>query len=399
MITCCWCIQSGDEVLRTNDQYLSLTDQLNLGVRAVELDTHWVEVSACNFAFAPVEHLLAYMPSLPRASMLRMSHGLWRVTPGGIVSEISACVLARAQGKLRIAHCGGFHAAPFNVLVRAVNLVATLLGHPIHWDTETVGCDPSLSSLPVLDQRGFADALAELAAWLGAPGNEQEFLVLFLDDQADIKSWVRNLYMSIMSLRLLNILEHHLLCRRRVTGQAGGLHARRATASRPSCLARLPSLANPGAEHAWTARACQGYLPILLTEIRATFPPGAVYTPPEHAAYAGSGSNSSLRWPSMNQLVAAGKRLIVASGEDYGPDMDPLLFRRSDICGWQARLRYAGQCLLQSPHRRYGSELTVTSPCTLPHGKTSSQDMQGGRRGAIPVCNVKTRLWCPGHPL
>jgi hypothetical protein len=37
-------MQAGDEVLRTNDQVLSLTDQLNLGVRAVELDTHWVEV-------------------------------------------------------------------------------------------------------------------------------------------------------------------------------------------------------------------------------------------------------------------------------------------------------------------------------------------------------------------
>ena len=46
------------------------------------------------------------------------------------------------QGELRIAHCGGFHAAPFNVLVKAVNLVATLLGHPVHWDTETVSCTP-----------------------------------------------------------------------------------------------------------------------------------------------------------------------------------------------------------------------------------------------------------------
>ncbi len=32
-------------LLRTNNQYLSLTDQLNLGVRSVELDTHWVGVS------------------------------------------------------------------------------------------------------------------------------------------------------------------------------------------------------------------------------------------------------------------------------------------------------------------------------------------------------------------
>ncbi len=38
-------MQSSSSALRTNDQYFSLTDQLNLGVRAVELDTHWVEVS------------------------------------------------------------------------------------------------------------------------------------------------------------------------------------------------------------------------------------------------------------------------------------------------------------------------------------------------------------------
>ena len=38
------CAQSSSSTLRTNDQFLSLTDQLNLGVRAVELDTHWVEV-------------------------------------------------------------------------------------------------------------------------------------------------------------------------------------------------------------------------------------------------------------------------------------------------------------------------------------------------------------------
>ena len=38
------CMQSSSSKLRTNDQFLTLTDQLNLGVRAVELDTHWVEV-------------------------------------------------------------------------------------------------------------------------------------------------------------------------------------------------------------------------------------------------------------------------------------------------------------------------------------------------------------------
>jgi len=38
--------QSSADRLQTNDQVLSLTDQLNLGVRLVELDTHWVKVGA-----------------------------------------------------------------------------------------------------------------------------------------------------------------------------------------------------------------------------------------------------------------------------------------------------------------------------------------------------------------
>ena len=36
--------QAGDAPLRTNDHWLSLTDQMNLGVRTMELDTHWVQV-------------------------------------------------------------------------------------------------------------------------------------------------------------------------------------------------------------------------------------------------------------------------------------------------------------------------------------------------------------------
>lgn len=31
-----------DAPLHTNNQLLSLTDQLNLGVRSLEIDTHWV---------------------------------------------------------------------------------------------------------------------------------------------------------------------------------------------------------------------------------------------------------------------------------------------------------------------------------------------------------------------
>ncbi len=36
-------LQSAVDRLQTNDQVLSLTDQLNLGVRMIEMDTHWVQ--------------------------------------------------------------------------------------------------------------------------------------------------------------------------------------------------------------------------------------------------------------------------------------------------------------------------------------------------------------------
>ena len=68
-----------------------------------------------------------------------------------------------------------------------------------------VGCDPSLSSIPVLAQRSFADALAELAAWLARPTNQDDFLLVFLDDQPDIKDWVSS---RMRGLSILLILSH-----------------------------------------------------------------------------------------------------------------------------------------------------------------------------------------------
>jgi hypothetical protein len=97
----------------------------------------------------------------------------------------------------------------------------------IYRDTETIGCDPSLSSIPVGEQRSLdsafqvgaqttvgtqttaaesniavdcADAAGvcvdsgaswllefatqEIADWMAAPGNEDEFVTLFFDDQS-----------------------------------------------------------------------------------------------------------------------------------------------------------------------------------------------------------------------
>lgn len=144
-----WAVKDfSDAPLQTNDQLLSMTDQLNLGVRSLELDTHWV---------------------------------------GGI---------------LRIAHCGGLHVPQLNKIVEALNFVAKLLHRRIRWDTETLGCVPSLSSIPAMEQRLLTDAFQEIKAWMDRPENEKEFLMLYFDDQANLQTWgvVGHLLEDILSV-------------------------------------------------------------------------------------------------------------------------------------------------------------------------------------------------------
>lgn len=43
-----------------------------------------------------------------------------------------------------------------------LNFVAKLLHRHIHWDTETLGCSPSLSSIPTSEQRLLEEALQEV---------------------------------------------------------------------------------------------------------------------------------------------------------------------------------------------------------------------------------------------
>lgn len=121
---------------RTNNQWLSLTDQLRLGVRSLELDTHWF------------------------------------------------------QDDLKIAHCGGVNIDKVNNLVDEINELLIKDGRaPIDWDTETLGCDPSFSNLPARDQRTFASALQEIVAWMQQDQNLLEFVVLMLDCQDDLLTW------------------------------------------------------------------------------------------------------------------------------------------------------------------------------------------------------------------
>ena len=59
-----------------------------------------------------------------------------------------------SQDELRIAHCGGFHSRELDRIVSLINAVAKMLGRPeMTWDSASVGCSPSLSSIPVKEQR------------------------------------------------------------------------------------------------------------------------------------------------------------------------------------------------------------------------------------------------------
>ena len=119
--------------------------------------------------------------------MCRMAYALPTVTEPPVTCNDSP---DHVQGDLRIAHCGGFHSG-LDRLVTAFNVLAKLLHHPIRWDSETIGCEPSLSSIPAAEQRTLLTALQEVAHWLALPQNKDEFLIVFFDDQMDLAAWVR----------------------------------------------------------------------------------------------------------------------------------------------------------------------------------------------------------------
>jgi hypothetical protein len=142
--------------VHTNDQLFSITDQLQMGVRFIELDVHWF------------------------------------------------------NNDLHIAHCGGFHSKLLDEMIQGLNYIAKLLGTDIEWDTETIGCKPSLSSIPASEQRKLTDALKEIATWLHRPGtvlstsidqkrcyemfsieNRGEFLMVFFDDESNLFKWMK----------------------------------------------------------------------------------------------------------------------------------------------------------------------------------------------------------------
>ncbi|DBA04915.1 TPA: hypothetical protein N0F65_006917 [Lagenidium giganteum] len=190
--------------VHTNDQLFSLTDQMRMGVRFIELDVHWFD------------------------------------------------------DDLRIAHCGGFHSSLLDDFVAALNKIAHFLGTDIQWDSGTIGCKPSLSSIPADEQRHLGDALKEVAAWLHAQENQDEFLLVFFDDESDLFRWKK-------VRTLLKYLKEH-------------------------------------------------------------FAKEEMFVPADLKRFKG--------WPTPQELLKVGKRVMFMSGSNYSPRGDEILFVKSHVCDW-----------------------------------------------------------------
>lgn len=117
--------------LKTNNQALSLTDQLELGVRWLEVDAHYF------------------------------------------------------LDDLRTAHCGNLGSASVTALFGAIDAKLATYG-TILWGPELLGCFPSLSGIRPHEQVPTRETLRELRAWLDKPTNRREALFLYLDTGSEL---------------------------------------------------------------------------------------------------------------------------------------------------------------------------------------------------------------------
>ncbi|ETI37166.1 hypothetical protein F443_16828 [Phytophthora nicotianae P1569] len=128
-----------DSYMRTSNQFLSLTDQLNLGTRFLELDVHY-------FASA-----------------------------------------------LHDAHCSNFGVSLINSLSKdmVISLKSVLEASgedsTVEWTSDLVGCLPSLSGIRAEEQRLHNESLIEIATWLSSHPND--FVVLFADIGDEVASF------------------------------------------------------------------------------------------------------------------------------------------------------------------------------------------------------------------
>ncbi|KAJ0397674.1 hypothetical protein P43SY_007747 [Pythium insidiosum] len=128
--------------MRTNNQFVSITDQLNMGARFVELDVHYF------------------------AKMLHAGH-CSRID-FAFLDDVSKSIVRSAEG-----------------LISAGSLsdVSVL----IEWQSSLFGCLPSLSGIRAEEQQPLADVLKEVATWVKAHPND--VLLLYADMGSEIEAF------------------------------------------------------------------------------------------------------------------------------------------------------------------------------------------------------------------
>jgi len=107
------------------NQQMSIYDQLNFGIRHLELDIHWFE------------------------------------------------------GEIRMCHAGGIELDYLNDLIAFLSEIFDI---PIEWDSETIGC-----FFP--NYRTLNQTFEEIQSWFLLPENNDEILIFMFDDQEDLLEW------------------------------------------------------------------------------------------------------------------------------------------------------------------------------------------------------------------
>mmetsp|Transcript_9479 Transcript_9479/g.13059 ORF Transcript_9479/g.13059 Transcript_9479/m.13059 type:complete len:539 (+) Transcript_9479:64-1680(+) len=107
------------------NQQFSIIDQLNMGIRFLEIDIHWY------------------------------------------------------KNDIRICHAGGIHLEKLDQLI---DDICKAFGIEFDWDSETIGCFSD-------DYITLNAELDKIVAWMDQPGNEDEVFVFYFDDQYDLDEW------------------------------------------------------------------------------------------------------------------------------------------------------------------------------------------------------------------
>ncbi|KAE9066100.1 hypothetical protein PF010_g27942 [Phytophthora fragariae] len=130
---------NADSYMRTSNQFLSLTDQLNLGARFLELDTHFF------------------------ASSLREGHcSKWDVS---LLNSLSTSMVASLKDVLHVSGDGS----------------------TVEWESSLIGCLPSLSGIRAEEQRLHNESLVEVASWLAR--NPNDLVVIYVEIGDEVKTF------------------------------------------------------------------------------------------------------------------------------------------------------------------------------------------------------------------